>query len=98
MRWQEQMRQAGVRKLVSAAHFSTGWWGRPGDKSLKGFTKVHLYKINTHGPACGAGVGKDMIYQWCSPGIKWDYLECENCKRIARKFLDGLKVNPSEWA
>ena len=98
MRWHEQIRKAGVRNQIAGHFFTTGWWGMPGDQSMKGFTKVHLYDRNKGGPACGAKLRKGMIYQWCSSGIKWDYLECEHCKRIGRRFLDGIEVKPSEWA
>ena len=63
--------------------YTTGWWGLPGDQTNKGFTKVHL-EVNGK-PACGSRLRKGMIYQWCAPGIKYDYLECEHCKRKAKK-------------
>ena len=59
---------------------STGYFGIPG--SATGFTKVHI--VEGGRPICGARVSPESEYQWCAPGIKLDYLECGNCKRVLK--------------
>lgn len=65
---------------------STGWFGVPGRRMGSTVsTKVHF--VENHRPICGARIHPLALYQWCSRGMNWDYLECRNCKRvgIARK-------------
>lgn len=59
---------------------STGWWGRPGDMTGNCATKTHV--VEDGKPICGSRIANDREFQWCSHGIRWDYIECERCKGI----------------
>lgn len=60
----------------------TGYWAYAKDTSKSSrrlSTKVHLAE---NGKAL-CGVRSSGFWQWCSHGIRYEYLECKNCKRIA---------------
>lgn len=75
---------------------SIGWFGIPGGPACRS-TKTHVVREGK--PICGARLGKNMEFQWCShedisePG-------CDRCKVIQRmhrrkaleKELESLKV------
>ena len=62
---------------------ATGYYGVPG--SSKGSFTVHA--VMEGKPLCGWRPRKNMEFQWCAGGIRWDYLECERCKAKARPLL-----------
>ena len=70
---------------------STGWFGEPGKTNRK--SKVHL--VSKGKPVCGAKMGPRQQFQWCSHDIQWGYIECESCRKVARKiaqnFINDLK-------
>lgn len=70
-------------KEVQKIH-ATGWFGIPGGN--RG-TKVHCVTVGNK-PACGARLHPKSAFQFCSAGIKFDYLECEKCKSIANKVIE----------
>lgn len=62
---------------------ATGYFGVPG--SSKGNFTVHA--VGDDGPLCGWRPRKSMEFQWCAHGIVWGFLECEGCKKAARRRL-----------
>ena len=61
----------------------TGYFGVPG--SARGNFTVHV--VARTGPICGWRPRKEMQFQWCANGIQWSFIECDSCKRAARKLL-----------
>lgn len=61
---------------------TTGFFGVPG--SIGG--KVHA--VENRKPACGTRISPWAEYQWCSPRIRLDYIECEKCLVIVQKILE----------
>lgn len=61
----------------------TGYFGVPG--SSGGNFTVHV--ITAKGPLCGWRPRKEMKFQWCAHGIRWEYIECDSCMRAAKKLL-----------
>lgn len=60
---------------------ATGFWATPGGPAKRS-TKVHF--TNNKGlPACGAKLGPNQKFQWCSNGWYKEYCECKNCKKKA---------------
>lgn len=56
-------------------------------------SKVHVIK-NYNGPTlCNTTFANDMSFQWCADRVAWEYIECEKCKKIARRLLNDNKRN-----
>ena len=52
----------------------TGYYGYTTEPG----SKVHV--VTDGNPICGTK--PNGIFQWCAPGVRWDYIECKTCKRI----------------
>ncbi len=61
----------------------TSYYGIPGTNK---FTKVHVINKH-HEPICGNVISEKMEEQWCAQTIVIDYVECETCKKKAKKIL-----------
>ena len=71
-----------ARAPTECAGASTGWFGIPGANG-RGSTRVHI--VVRGKPACGARLGPNQVFQWCSAGIRFEMLECKRCRGIARR-------------
>lgn len=60
---------------------STGWFGIPDGKSRG--TQVHV--VEGGGPICGVYISERAEYQWCTHGVKWDWIECDRCRDVIAK-------------
>ena len=77
-----------ILRLGDREHSQTGYFGIPGDQTMKGCTKVHFVRVSTTGkdwkPICGAKLRPEMVFQFCSDGFCVDYVECGSCKKAAK--------------
>lgn len=80
------MRTTKVDRMISDEDHKmsavTGYFGIPG--SSRGSFTVHIVAVS--GPLCGWRPRKEMEFQWCAGGIKWDFVECDRCKRAVKNF------------
>lgn len=60
-------------------HLMTGQYGVPGEETSGRVHIVQRYK----GPVCGTYMRPTMEFQFCSYGIRIEFVECGNCKRWA---------------
>lgn len=70
-------------RLSRVNMIATGFFGVPG--SAKGNFTVHA--VDGGKTLCGWHPRKNMEFQWCAHGIRWEFLECESCKKQARPLL-----------
>lgn len=74
------------KRISSELQLMTGWWGIPGGPESAS-TKTHITKFGFNSrnagrvPVCGAYIGPHQEFQWCSYGVRLEYIECERCKR-----------------
>lgn len=50
------------------------------------YTKVHVVDENTK-PICNSKIAKNKSFQFSANYIEYSYIECEKCKKKARKLL-----------
>lgn len=67
-----------------------GYWGIPGSV-VRG--KVH---IESNGkPFCGWRPSKKHRFQWCSIGVRWDWVECDSCIKYAKLHGHDQDYSPA---
>lgn len=54
--------------------YVTGWYGIPGGRTGG---RVHI--VSDGKPICGDHIHSKAEFQWCAPGVKYDYVECRRC-------------------
>lgn len=66
-------------------NIGTGYYADP-NRQMEERTKVHL--IMKGKPICGSQIADRKVYQWCSPTIHLDYVECDKCKDIVEPLME----------
>jgi hypothetical protein len=77
------------RVVVPGLLFCTGWFGIPGRRADG--AKVHAVLADTGKPLCGVRFHPDSEFQWCAPGVKLDYLECERCQGAVARIKSAVE-------
>ena len=72
--------------------YSTGWFGYPHISGVMyaRWTLVHAIHFPSGKPICGSKLGPRMEFQWCSWGIKMEYIECKRCCKKAEEILNEV--------
>ena len=84
-----------MKKPEEDRHYGTGWFGRPQQHGshYARWTKVHVVVV-TDGLGeigrvlCGYKPHRTMEYQFCTRGIRFDYIESPRCKERAKLILE----------
>lgn len=69
----------------------TGWFGVPGNR--RG-SFVHV--VNAGRSICGFRPVRASEFQWCAHGIVYSFIECKECKRRARLFLQSDRYDSQQ--
>jgi len=64
----------------------TGWFGRATEDGHN-TARSGVHFIEGGKPVCGYKPAKAMLFQFCSQGFNWPYIECEKCKQKYRRMV-----------
>jgi hypothetical protein len=67
--------------MLDVSKISTGFFA-----DAKGGSIVHMVYNGTNKTVCKRTF-RTRVFQWCSKGITFSYLECDTCKEIARRHF-----------
>lgn len=68
--------------------FQTGYYGEPG--SAKGNFTVHV--VRDWQPICGWRPRRELEFQFCANGVRYEMIECEGCKKKAGAILASARA------